>query len=174
MEALGAMAKANAYPLMSLRNNTKIARKGKAAQNFLKKSRKTSVRKSEVLLGGRGAATTTSWEYRSTTIGTYNNKSPPNNPTLIQKLKELVAEAEDDKDIVNDLTPKEDSGNNGKSRDHITTKYTVIQVLIYCTGYTRPTIVHSLAKVSLNKDRYEKKRLGTTEKRESENYMMLI
>ena len=60
MEALGAMAKANAYPLMSLRNNTKIARKGKAAQNFLKKSRKTSVRKSEVLLGGRGAATTTS------------------------------------------------------------------------------------------------------------------
>ena len=67
------------------------------------------------------------------------------NPTLLQKLKELAAEAEDDEKKVSDLTPPAESDNIKKSRDHITTNSTSISVLIYHTGYTCPMVVHYLA-----------------------------
>ena len=96
------------------------------------------------------------------------------NPTLLQKLKELAAEAEDDEEIVSDLIPQADSDNNDESRDHIITKSTVIPVLICQTGYNSPTIVHSLAKISRKKDRYNKKILGAIGKREYENDVVWI
>ena len=68
------------------------------------------------------------------------------NPTLLQKLKELAAEAEDDEEIVSDLIAQADSDNSDKSRDHIITNSTVVPVLICQTGYNSPTIVHSLEK----------------------------
>ena len=43
---------------------------------------------------------------------------------------ELAAEAEDDKDIVYDVTPHEAFYSIDKSRDHITKNSTVIPVLI--------------------------------------------
>ena len=66
--------------------------------------------------------------------------------TLLQKLKELASEVEDYKEVVPGLIPKEDSDNRNNSRFHITKNYTVIPVLICQTGYTSPTIVHSLEK----------------------------
>ena len=63
---------------------------------------------------------------------------------MLQKLKELEAEAEDNEDIVSDVIPQEDSENSNKPRDHITKNSTVIPVLICQTGYSSPTIVHSL------------------------------
>ena len=77
--------------------------------------------------------------------------------TLFQKLKELAAEAEDDKEIVSVLITLEDSDNSNDSRDHIITNSTVIPVLFYQTGYISPTIVHSLANFS-------RKRIGTIRK----------
>ena len=59
-----------------------------------------------------GTSTTTYREDRSTARGASKHKSPTNNPTLIQKLKELAAEAEDDEDIISDLPPQEDSDNS--------------------------------------------------------------
>ena len=50
--------------------------------------------------------------------------------TLLQKLKELVAEAEDDEKILSELIPKEHSDNSDKSREHTITKSTVVPVLI--------------------------------------------
>ena len=73
------------------------------------------------------------------------------NPTLLQKLKELAAEAEDDKEIVLDLIPQSDSYNIDASRDYIITNYTIIPVLIYQTGYNSPMIMHSLVNVSSEK-----------------------
>ena len=65
---------------------------------------------------------------------------------MLQKLKELAAEVEDDEEIVFDLIPQDDSDNNDESRDHIITNFTVIPVLIRRIGYNSPTIVHSLEK----------------------------
>ena len=76
------------------------------------------------------------------------------NSTLLQKLKELAAEVEDDEEIVSNLIPQANSDNNNKSRDHIITHSTVFTVLICQTGYNSPTIVHSLANVSRKKDQY--------------------
>ena len=84
---------------------------------------------------------------------------------MLQKLKELAAEAEDDEEIVFDLIPQDDLDNNNKSRDQIITNSTVIPVLISQTGYTRPTIVHYLANISQKKDRYNKEILGAIENR---------
>ena len=53
---------------------------------------------------------------------------------MLQKLKELAAEGEDDEDILSDLIPQSDSGNINESRDQIITNSTVIPVLIYQTG----------------------------------------
>ena len=89
-----------------------------------------------------------------------NSRSAPKkkftqkNPTLLQKLKELAAEAEDDEAIVSDLIPQSESDNIDESRDNITTKSTVTPVLICQTRYTSPTIVHSLGFFS-------EKRIGT-------------
>ena len=85
-----------------------------------------------------------------------------------------MAEAEDDEEIVSDLIHQEESYNRDKSRDHIITKSTVIPVLICQTGYNSPTIVHSLAKISQIKDRYNMKLLGAFGKRESENDVVCI
>ena len=52
------------------------------------------------------------------------------NPTLLQKLKELAAEAEDDEEIVDNLINQADSDNIDESRDHIITNSTVIPVSI--------------------------------------------
>ena len=71
--------------------------------------------------------------------------------TLLQKLKELAAESEDDEEIVSDLIPQAKSDNNYDSKDHIITNSTVIPVLICQTGYNIPTIVHSLATFSLKR-----------------------
>ena len=75
---------------------------------------------------------------------------------MLQKLKELAAEAEDDEEIVSELIPQEDSDNIDKSRDEINTNFTVIPVLIYQNEYTSPTIVHSLENFTRKKDRYDK------------------
>ena len=50
--------------------------------------------------------------------------------TLLQKLKELAAEAEDDEEIVYDLIPQEASDNSDESRHQIITNCTLIPVLI--------------------------------------------
>ena len=96
------------------------------------------------------------------------------NPTLLQKLKELAAEAEDNEEISSDLIPQSDSYNNDESRDHINTNSTVIPVIICQTGYNSPTIVHSLANYSRKKDWYNKNNLGTIGKKESENDVVWI
>ena len=75
---------------------------------------------------------------------------------LLQKLKELADEAEDDEEMVSDLIPQDNSDNSNNSRDHIIINSTVIPVLICQTGYNSPTIEHSLAKISQKKDRYNK------------------
>ena len=106
--------------------------------------------------------------------GASKHKSPPNNPTLLQKLKELSAEAEDDKDIVSNLTPQEDSDKIEKNRYHITTNSTIIPVLIYQTGYTSPMMVYSLANFDRKKDRYYERILGAIGKREPENDVLWI
>ena len=72
-------------------------------------------------------------------------------------MKKLAAEAEDEEEIVSNLVPQEDSDKNDKSRDHIITNSTVLSVLICQTGYTSPTIVHSLAN-------FPGKRIGTIRK----------
>ena len=74
---------------------------------------------------------------------------------MLQKLKGLAAEAEDNEEIVSDLINHSDSDSRDKSRDHITTKSTVSPVLICHTGYTRPTIMHSWAKFPQKKYRYD-------------------
>ena len=61
-----------------------------------------------------------------------------NNPTLLQKLKELSAEAEDDEEIVSNLIPQDDSDNSNKSRDHIITNSTVIPVFSVRLDTTDP------------------------------------
>ena len=47
-----------------------------------------------------------------TVRGASKHKSPPTNPTFLQKLKDLAAEAEYNKDVVSDLTSQEDSDNS--------------------------------------------------------------
>ena len=76
---------------------------------------------------------------------------------MLHKLKELVAEAENDEEIVSDLITQANSDNSNESRDHIITNSTVIPVLICQTGYNSPMIVHSLTKITWKKDRYNKK-----------------
>ena len=67
---------------------------------------------------------------------------------MLQKIKELAAEAEDDEDRVSDLTTQEDSDSSNNSRGYITTNSTLISVLKYQTGYTSLMIVHSLEKIT--------------------------
>ena len=93
---------------------------------------------------------------------------------MLQKLKELAAEATDDEEIVSDLIPQDKSYNSNKSRYQIVTNSTVIPVLIYQTGYNSPTIVHSLAKFSREKDRYSLKEVGAIGKKGSENDVVWI
>ena len=125
----------------------------------MKNSLKTAGRKQ---LGfTEGSSTTTSREARLNSRSACKNKLIQKNQTLLQKLKELAAEAEDDKEIVSELIPQEDSD---KSRDHITTNSTVIPVLICQTGYTSPMIVHSLENFARKKDRYDIKNWVRLEK----------
>ena len=112
-----------------------------------------------------GSAIKTSGEARSNSRSALKKNVTQKNPTLLQKLKELAAEAEDDKEIVSDLIPQDDSDNSKKSRDHVITNSTVIPVLICQTGYTSPTIVHSLENFPQKKDRYNKKFSGAIGKR---------
>ena len=93
---------------------------------------------------------------------------------MLQKLKKLAAEAEDDEEILSDLNPQDESDNSDKSRYHIITNSTFIPVLICQTGYTIPTIVHSLENFPQKKDRYNKKNLGAIGKSKSENDVVWI
>ena len=52
------------------------------------------------------------------------------NPTLLNKLKELAADAEDGEEIVSELILQSDSDNRNDSRYHIITNSTIIPVLI--------------------------------------------
>ena len=54
-----------------------------------------------------GSATTTSREAGSNSISACKKKLTQTNPTLLHKLKELAAEAEDDEEIVSDLITEE-------------------------------------------------------------------
>ena len=96
------------------------------------------------------------------------------NLTLLHKLKELAAEAYHDEKILSDLTPQDDSDKSEESRDHIITNSTVIPVLFYQTGYTRPMIVNSLAKQSWKQDRYNKETSVAIGKRGSGNDVVCI
>ena len=96
------------------------------------------------------------------------------NPTLLLKLKVFEAEAEDEEELVSNLTPQDDSNYSNESRDHIVKNSTVIPVLICKTGYSSPTIVHSLENPPRKKDRYNKKILGAIGKREYENDVVWI
>ena len=84
---------------------------------------------------------------------------------MLHKLKELAAEAEDGEEIVSGLISQDNSDNRNKSRDHKITNSTVAPVLICQTGYTSPTIVHSLGKKSPKMDRYKLKHLGAIGRR---------
>ena len=70
-------------------------------------------------------------EARSNSRNAIKNNKTQKNPTLLQNLKELAAEAEDDEEIVSDLIPEDDSDNSNKPRDQIITNFTVITVLIF-------------------------------------------
>ena len=67
--------------------------------------------------------------------------------TLLHKLKELAAEAEDDEEIVSNLIPQDESDNSEESRDSIMTNSTIIPVLICQTEYTSPTDSAFLGKI---------------------------
>ena len=84
-----------------------IARKGKAAKKLVKNSSKTSGRKKRGF--PKGSATTTSREASSDSRSARKKNMTQKNPTLLQKLKELEAEAEYDKEIVSNLIPQSDS-----------------------------------------------------------------
>ena len=94
--------------------------------------------------------------------------------TLLQKLKEVVSETEDHKEILSGLIPQDDSDNRNRSRDNIITNSTIISVLIYQTGYNSPTIMHSLANISRKKIGTIKTYFGVIGKRESENDVVWI
>ena len=64
-------------------------------------------------------ATTTSSEVMSNSRSAHKKNVTQKNPTLLQKLKELAAEAEDDEEIVFYLIPQYESDNSDKSMDHI-------------------------------------------------------
>ena len=76
---------------------------------------------------------------------------------MLQKLKELAADAEDGEEVLSNLITQDESDNSDDSRGHIITNSAVVLVLICQTGYTSYTIVHSLTKISRKKDRYNKK-----------------
>ena len=154
------------------KSKNKIARKGKPANKLVKNSSKTEGRKKRGFT--EGSSTTTSREARSNSRSARKKNMTRKNPTLLQKLKDLAAEAEDDEEIVFDLIPQADPDNNDESRDYITTNSTVIKFLICQTGYNSPTIVHSLAKVSRKKYRYNKKVWVRLEKKEYENDVVWI
>ena len=126
------------------KSKNKIARKGKAAKKLVKNSSKSAGRKNWGFTDG--SSNTTSREAGLNSRSARKKNMIQNNPTLLQKLKELAAEAEDDEEIVSNLIPQDDSDNSNESRDHIITNSTVIPVLICQTGYNSPTIVHSLGK----------------------------
>ena len=94
---------------------------------------------------------------RSISRSARKKKTTQKNPTLLQKLKELAADAEDGEEELSNLIPQYDSDNSNDSRNHIITNSTLILVLICQTGYTGPTMVHSLANFPRKKDRYNKR-----------------
>ena len=136
------------------KSKNKIARKKKAAKKLVKKSSKTVARKKRGVT--EGSATTTSKKAQLNSRSAHP-KNMTKNPTLLQKLKGLAAEAEDDEDMVSELISQAESDNNNYSMDHIITNSTVIKVLICQTRYNSPTIVHSLENLSQKKDWYNKK-----------------
>ena len=91
----------------------------------------------------KGLETTTSREARLNLRSACKKKLKQKKSTLLQKLKELETDAEDDEGIVYELISQEDSDNSNESKDHITTNSTVIPFLTCQSGYTSPTIVHS-------------------------------
>ena len=73
------------------KSKNKIARKGNSAKKFIKNSSKKSRRKNWGFT--EGSETTTSREARSNSRSVRKKNMTQKNPTLLQKLKELAAEA---------------------------------------------------------------------------------
>ena len=76
------------------------------------------------------------------------------NPKFASEIKEIGSWGEDDEGIVSGHIPQDNSENSYKSIDHIIVKSSVIPILICQTGYTSPTIVHSLENSPQKKDRW--------------------
>ena len=131
------------------KSKNKIARKGKAAKKLVKNSSKTAGIEKRGFT--EGSETTTSREARLNIRSARKKNVTQKNPTLLQKLKELAAKAYDDEYRVSDPITQEKSDKINESRDHIITISTVIPLLICQTGYTSPTIVHSLANLPRKK-----------------------
>ena len=117
---------------------------------------------------------TTYREARSNSRSARKKNVTQKSSTLPKKLKELAAEAEDNEEIVSALIPQDDSENSDELRDYIIANSTIIPVLIWQTGYTSPTIVHSLETFPLKKDMYNLTKLGSIGKMESENDVVWI
>ena len=97
---MGAMTKAKASSMTASRKKPKLGKikseivwKGKAAHKLVRNSSKTKEGKNQGFT--EGSATTTSRETKSNSRRACT-KIDRNNLTLIQKLKELASEAEDD------------------------------------------------------------------------------
>ena len=76
------------------KSKNQIAWKGKTAKKLVKKFSKTvgTIKKGFT----EGSSTTTTIEARSNSRSAHKENMTQKNPTLLQKLKELAAEAEDD------------------------------------------------------------------------------
>ena len=94
------------------KSKDKITQKGKYAKNLVKNSSKTAGRKNWGFT--EGSATTTSREARLNSRSTRKKNMIQKNLTLLQKLKELAAESEDDEEIVPYLIPQADSDNSNE------------------------------------------------------------
>ena len=91
-------------------------------------------------------------------------------PTLLARMKELAADAEDDQDIILDLEPQGDSDKNEETREYITTHSDVLPILVFQTGFRRPNMVHSLgiyATSARRRDMWDKHMIGAIGNRET-------
>ena len=98
-------------------------------------------------------------------------------PTLLEKMKELAADAEDDEDVLLDLEPQGESDKNEETREYITTQSDVLPLLVFQAGYIQPNIVHSVgiyATSARKRDMWDKHMIGAIGKRETEDDVVWI
>ena len=61
-----------------------------------------------------------------------DNKEPHDHkPTLLTKMKELAADAEENEDVLLNLEPQGDSDKNKETQDYITTHSDVLPLLVF-------------------------------------------